>query len=177
MGFENSETEKEYRWRSSCTPARRRECYQPLWFAAGKLPRPAGKFPRLPSQCWASAGALCLCTQRAGRRFPCSARSLRTQPTSKPDIHQNQIPKNKRRMPSGEHSAWEKRRRLPERIRPRLYEPLRRDPHRATTLIVGFAATTAAMSQSSVSFLYLRMFLWVMPYWPYSQRKWWGALV
>lgn len=140
MGFENSETKKKYRWRSSCTPARRREYCQPLWFSAGKFPRPAGTFHRLPSQCWASAGALCQCTLYAGRWFPCLSRSLRNEQSH--PIKTQIPPLQKKKEENLNHSE----RRVPERTRPRLYEPLRRDPQSAATLIIGFAATTASIS-------------------------------
>ena len=62
--------------------------------------------------------------------------------------NQNLANSQKQRKKKNKTKQKTKAGKVPERTRPRLYEPLRRDPHRAATLTLGVAATTASIALS-----------------------------
>ena len=74
--------------------------------------------------------------------------------------NQNPTPKKKKREEKKKKAGKGK---VPERTRPRLYEPLRRDPHKAATLILGFAAITASIALSDLSLSLTRCLVgWIL---------------
>ena len=74
---------------------------------------------------------------------------------------QNQNPTPKKKNKREKKKAGKGK--VPERTRPRLYEPLRRDPHRAATLILGFAAITASIALSDLSLSLTRCLVgWIL---------------
>ena len=74
---------------------------------------------------------------------------------------QNQNPTPKKKNKREKKKAGKGK--VPERTRPRLYEPLRRDPHKAATLILGFAAITASIALSDLSLsLILCLVGWIL---------------